>query len=289
MRAGSDNDLATIAWNGVRITIPACWETRVTAPCHLVFEDEYLPVLQLRWHRQAGHSRKEVEKMAAAFTGRDETAVADGAVAAEWRQLEERFQRIACSGNKTGTVTAGIFACPQCHTLFQFQIFSGDQPTVKSIVDCLANLSCHGHAEALWRIQDFSLSTPLSFRLTDYSFLAGLTRLAFAADSLTLETCKLTPADARLETQSLAEILLTLTAILDLTIHDDPERESCEGFRSPGIAGRMLLRLRRAKPYVRAKIRHDRPHNRLLAVVLAGSRPIPDTLLPTLIENYAII
>jgi hypothetical protein len=289
MRAVGEINLEEIGWNGVRMTIPACWETRVSAPCHLIFEDEFLPVLQLRWHRHSGHSRKEVKKMAAAFTDRDETAVASGAPAFEWRQLEERFQKVACSGNRDGTATAGIFGCPQCHTLFQFQIFSGDKATVESIGDCLATLSCHGHGETLWRLQDFSLNTPQSFRLTDYSFLAGLTRLAFAAGHLTLETCKLAPADARLNKQSLAEILLTLTAIPDLTLQADQERESCEGLRSPGIAGWMLLRLRRAKPFVRAKIWHDRSHNRLLAVVLTDSRPIPGTLLSTLAESYEVI
>jgi hypothetical protein len=289
MRAGSDNNLATIAWNGVRMTIPACWETRVSAPCHLIFEDEFLPVLQLRWHRHSGQSRKEVEKMAAAFTGRDETAVASGSPAFEWRQLEKRFQRVACSGNRDGTATAGIFGCPRCHTLFQFQIFSSGKATATSIGDCLATLACHGHAETLWRLQDFSLSTPQSFRLADYSFLAGLTRLAFTADHLNLETCKLAPADDRLNRQSLAEILLALTATPDLIIREHTERESCEGFRSPGIAGRMLLRLRRAKPFVQAKIWHDRSHNRLLAVVLTDSRPIPGTLLSTLAESYEVI
>lgn len=289
MLAVGELNLQEIAWNGVRMIIPACWETRVSAPYHLVFEDDFRPVLQLRWHRHSGHSRKEVEKMAAAFTDRDETAIVSGAPAFEWRQLEERFQRVACSGNRDGTITAGIFACPQCHTLFQFQIFAGDKPTVESIGDCLATLSCHGHAEVLWRIQDFSLSTPQSFRLTDYSFMAGLTRLAFAAGHLTLETCKLAPADARLNTQSLAEILLSLTAIPDLTTYVDTERKSCDGFRSPGIAGRMLLRLSRVKPFVQAKIWHDSLHNRLLAIVLTGSRPIPGSLLPTLAENYAIV
>lgn len=289
MATGSNKHLKSIGWNGVRMAIPASWETRVTESCQLVFEDEFQPILQLRWYRRAGHWPKELRKIAAAFPDRAETAVAKGVIDSLWLPLEERFQRVASSGSEDGTMTAGIFSCPQCHTLFQFQIHPGNTRTIESSVDCLATLSCHGHAETLWCIQDFSLSTPKPFQLTDYSFLAGLTRLALAADRLTLETCKLAPADVRLSRQSLGEILLALTAIPDLEIRDDAERESCEGSRSPGIAGRMLLRLRRAKPFVQAKIWHDRAHNRLLAVVLTGSRPIPDTLLPALAGNYAIV
>lgn len=288
MQAGGDKHTKMIGWNGVRIVIPARWETLVNAPCHLVFEDEFLPILQLRWDT-IRKSPKDLLQITAAFAERAETIIPAGELTPEWRLLEARFQILACSGDKEGTPTGGLFCCPHCHTLFQFQVFPNHTPVATLVSDCLATLSCHGHAEALWRIQDFSLITPQPFCFTDCSFMAGLTRLSFRAGHLTLDTCTLAPADVRLSRQSLAEMLLALTATPDLEIQETDNHQSIEGFRSPGLAGRMLLRMRRCKPYVRARIWHDLPHNRLLALVLTGSRPIPDDILPTLAGSYAIV
>lgn len=288
MQSGSSEHTTLIGWNGVRLTVPAMWETRVNAPCHLIFEDEFLPILQLRWDT-IHSSPKDLQQIAAAFAERAETVILAEELAPEWRQLKNKFQILTCSGDKEGTPTGGLFRCPQCHALFQFQVFPDHMPVTTLTSDCLATLSCHGHREALWRVQDFSLITPQSFGFTGSSFMAGLTRLSFRAGNLTLDTCTLAPADVRLSRQSLAEILLILTATPDLKIRNTENRQTCEGFRSPGIAGRTLLRLRRCKPYVRAKIWHDRPHNRLLALVLTGSRPIPGDILPTLARSYAII
>ncbi len=292
MRAGSSEHTRLIGWNGVRITIPACWETRVKEPRHLIFEDEFQPMLQLRWDTIRS-SPKDVQRIAAAFTERAETVILADALPPEWRRLEKKFQILACSGNREGTPTGGLFRCPQCHALFQFQVFPDHIPghvaVTTSASDCLTTLSCHGHPEPLWRIRDFSLIAPQPFCFTDSSFMAGLTRLSFRAGPLTLDTCTLAPADVRLSRQPLAEILLILTATPDLEIRESEDHQTCEGFRSPGIAGRILLRMRRCNPFVRAKIWHDRPHNRLLALVLTGSRPIPNDLLPTLAGNYAIV
>ncbi|KJR99924.1 MAG: hypothetical protein VR65_14805 [Desulfobulbaceae bacterium BRH_c16a] len=294
MQVGNSQHTRLIAWNGVRLVIPEFWETRVAAPCHLVFEEEFQPLLQLRWQKKTDNSPKNLQQIISAFSEQAETVIATGELTGQWLQHESKFEIFACSGDKNGTLSGGIFCCPKCHTLFQFQIFTDTQPVRRqasgnAIVNCLATLSCHGHREELWRIQDFSLSTPPAFSLTDYSFGAGLTRLSFHTHDLKLDTCKLAPADVRLSRQSLAEILLTLTAAPDLEIRESPDTESCEGFRTPGITSRVLLRMRRNKPFVRAGIRHDSTHNRLLALVITGSRPIPGDMLPTLAGNYAIV
>jgi hypothetical protein len=294
MQAGSDRYPKLIAWNGVRLFIPAVWESRVTAPCHLVFEAEFLPLLQLRWHKEPHHSPKDLQRIIAEFSASTTAVIAGDELAAEWRRFEARFQLLACSGDRDGAVTGGIFCCPQCQTIFQFQLLSGNaprdhEPMSQAVGDCLATLSCHGHREELWRIHDFSLITPPPFALTDYCFKAGLTSLSFDAQDLTLETCTLAPADVRLNRQSLAEILRTLAAVPDLDLRQDNDPESCEGFRSPGIANRAILRMRRRKPFIEARIRHDSARNRLLTLILSSARPIPATMLPALAGDYAIV
>ena len=293
-----------IAWNGVRLSIPNRWEPRVAAPCHLIFEAEFQPLLQLRWYRQSGQAGRsgrspaEAQRLAAALAKQNEMIGQKNAgcdLAAPWRQLESRFHILAFSASCEETPSGGVFSCPHCHTLFHFQVFpdkmaAGAMGSVgKAIAESLTTLSCHDHDEDLYRIQDFSLGLPPGFCLTDYAFAPGLTRLSFAAGQLRLEAARLAPADERLRRQSLAEILLAQAGVADLQIRETGEQNSCEGFRDPSIFRRLLLRLRRDRPFVRARISHDPSHNRLLSLILSGSRPLPAGLLPEIAEGYAIV
>jgi len=290
-----------IAWNGIRLSIPGHWEARVAAPCHLIFEADFQPLLQLRWYQPSGQSGKspaESQRLAAALARQGETigpqSVSNEASewADPWRQLESKFQVLAFSPGRERTPSGGAFSCPHCHTLFHFQTFPDKMAMGsmgKAIAEVLAALSCHDHDEDLYRIQDFSLGLPPGFHLADYSFAPGLTRLSFSAGKLRLQTARLAPADERLKQQSLAEILLAQTGVADLQIRETGERNSCEGFRDPGIFRRLLLRLRRDRPFVRARIGHDPSHNRLLSLILSGSRPLPVGLLSEIADNYAIV
>lgn len=292
----------TIAWNGIRLAVPRHWEGRVAAARHLVFESGFKPLLQLRWYQQGsqrGPSPGESQRLAAALAGQGEMIGPPcGNGAGDWhqlrRQLETRFHLLAMSPGREKVPPGGVFSCPGCQTIFHFQLFpdqhgKGDIGATGEAAACLATLSCHDHAEDLYRIQDFSLSLPPGFDLTDYSFAPGLTRLSFTAGGLQLQAGRLAPADERLQHQSLAAILLAQTGIPDLQLRETAEPDACEGFRQPTLFRRLLLRLRRDRPYVRARIGHDRLHNRLLTLILSGSRPLPAGLLPELAESYAII
>ena len=293
----------TLAWNGIRLSIPGHWEARVAAPCHLIFEAEFQPLLQLRWYQQSSKAPAESQRLAAALAKQGDMVEPKSAGSeksnwtAPWRQLESKFQVLAFSAGREKTPSGGAFSCPHCHTLVHFQTFpdktmdtTGDIGTIgKTIAEALATISCHDHDEDLYRIQDFSLSLPPGFRLMDYSFASGLTRLSFAAGQLRLTAARLAPADERLKHQSLAEILLAQTDVADLQIRDTGEENSCEGFRDPAIFRRLLLRLRRDRPFVRARIGHDPLHNRLLSLILSGSRPLPAGLLPEIAATYAIV
>lgn len=277
-----------IAWNGVRISIPDRWEPRVAGASYLIFEEDFQPLLQLRWYKQSSQSSKESQRLAAALAKEGETIGEKSKCSAPWRQLASKVQVLAFSAGRDGTPSGGVFSCPHCFTLFHFQVLADTMAMGSAIAETLHTLSCHDHEDDLWRIQDFSLSLPPGFHLTEYSFASGLTRLSFMAGKLRLDAARLAPADERLKQQSLDEILFTLTAVADLIVPEPKDQNSREGFRHPGIFNRLLLRLRRERPFVRAKITHDTVHNRLLSLILSGSRPLPAGLLPELAENYAI-
>jgi hypothetical protein len=143
------------------------------------------------------------------------------------------------------------------------------------------------HLDDLWRFQDFSLSLPPGFALVSHAFAPGLTRLSFTAGRLRLEVARLASAEERLKEQSMAEILTALSSVADLRFAATDDPNSCEGYRNPNFYQRFAERLRGGRPFVRARLSHV--GDRLLALVLSGSRPLPDGLLREIAEGYGIV
>jgi hypothetical protein len=275
-----------LAWNELQISLPATWEPRVAGLCHLIFEKDFQPRLQLRWQKNDYVAGAVLERITQELEDAQGSIHSAGQLAPEWLQVSEKFCARIRRDKASGALTGGVLYCRECFTIIHFQVFPDNDPSYREVMRCLATLSCHAE-ESLWRIDNFSLVTPPFFTLTDYTFAAGLTRLAFTDGDCSLQTCKLSPADIRLEEQNLTQILQTLTDIENLTLH---ETAGClEGSRIPGFVGKLLLRLRRKKPYVAANIRHDKSSNRLLALILSGNRPIPGTLLHTVSNRYEIV
>ncbi len=278
-----------IAWNGVSLRIPAAWDLRVSGLCHLVFEKDFEPQLQIRWEKPSRKNPQYLQNKLTGFNGQSTSIIPHADLPAKWQKLKEKFGWVNTYREAGGTIEGGICSCKSCNTVLLFQLLSRAPALPEEVGDCLESLSCHGHQETLWRVQDFSLITPPTFKLKDYTFGAGLTRLSFFSGVLFLQTCKLAPADTRLSQQSLEEILLALTGTSVMEVHNDEDKQYCEGYRSPSIAKQIVFRLRREKPFLLAKIWHDRVSNRLLAVVLSSKRPIPQTTAESLYKHYEIV
>lgn len=287
----SDNTTRTrlVAWNGLRFSPPATWEPRVVGSRHLVFEEDFQPRLQLRWQKKTKVTDEDLHRLAAGLAGPAGSVGLGAGLPDPWLAIDQNYQLFLSLQGGDEHVAGGVRFCRTCHTLLQFQVFHGNHRSRREVGRWLATLSCHGQQESLWRIQDFSLVTPTAFALTSFNFAAGLTRLSFVDRDLRLETCKLAPADIRLQNHSLAEILLTLCGAGDLVTWQDQGGESCQATRTPGIAGRVLLRLRRQRPFLRALIRHNNGANRILAVILSANRRIPPELFLSLCNRYEIV
>jgi hypothetical protein len=291
MQTIPDKEKRIIAWNGVQLYIPSEWEARVSGHRHLVFEKDFQPQLQIRWEKPAQQSSDYLQKRSLHFAEQMGSIIPDKEIPPQFQQVKDIFGRLTCYRNENGMFEGGILVCTDHHTLVLFQFFSAEPKLLTEVNDCLSRLSCLNHTarRMLWRIQDFSLTLPDSYILKDYTFGAGLTRLSFFKAELFLQICKLGPADTRLHDQSLEKILITLADTTNLELIPGEGDDSFEGFRTPTIPQQLLYRLRREKPFIRAKIWHDTAHNRLLAVVLSSNRPIPPTTLHEICRQYAIL
>lgn len=284
------NTFRQIGWNGVRLTIPCSWETHIGGRNHLIFEEDFSPILEIRWQKAV---KKSTAKSRAIFKRMKKTysTLHEKKIPMEWSFLTEKFH-VTCYGKqKDIPFDTGVCVCNNCKTLLFFQLSNQQNKTAQLLISSLKSLSCPCSAseQTFWSIQDFQLLLPSSFDLLDYSFGAGLTRISFRRSRLLLHTCKLAPADSRLSHQSLEEILENLADIPDLQMQLSEDGTICEGYRVPTITSQVFLRFKRKKPFIRAKIRHNTLRNRLLAVVLESIRPIPSEICQSISDNYEII
>ena len=288
MQAETGKNNRHIAWNGVCLDIPFAWDARVSGQRQLIFEKDFEPQLQIRWEKVGKDTPKALRRRLQQFAVQLGPLVEEDNFPVELQPIKDTFDLVTCFQKESGKIAGGIFLCPDGHTLLLFQLLAHDPTLLQEMNSCLTTLSCPSHSGSLWCIQDFSLTIPVSFTLKDYTFGAGLTRLSFTSSDLFLQTCKLGPADRRLEQQSLVEILSTLSDDKDLAIITEADN-SCSGYRNPTIPRQILFRLRRQKPFIRAKIWHDAGKNRLLAVVLSSNRPIPIAAIQNICSRYEIV
>ncbi|MGW8195790.1 MAG: hypothetical protein ACWGOX_16150 [Desulforhopalus sp.] len=275
-----------LAWNGLQLHVPAEWHLHVRGHRHLVFEEDFQPQVQIRWEREGSKITSRTESKLTTAISRLGPVLPE--LPAPWRRLPERFSHVTAYRQDSGQPGGLYCFCQECRTIFLVQLLSTSRNVADEIAHCLLALCCHQRHHTLWRIQDFSLCTPTSFSLTDYTFGAGLTRLSFSQGGLFLHTCRLAPADGRLNQQSLEGILLALAGTSELEVTSN-DTNLCHGFRSPSLGRQLFFRMRREKPFLWAKIWHDKVKNRLLAVLLASTRPIPEKTAATICKHYEIV
>ena len=197
-----------VAWNGMHLSCPEEWDVRVGGHRNLIFEEDFQPQMQLRWDKASGKSIFSHKNGLSVF--KDTLGAVMTEPPAPWRRLQQTFSHVAIYQDEHGAVGGGACLCPHCSTVLFFQLLNNDPAVNSSAADCFASLCCHPDQKNLWRVQDFSLMTPPSFKLTSYTFGAGLTRLSFRHKDLVLHTCRIAAADARLSSQTLEQILLTI-------------------------------------------------------------------------------
>ena len=282
--------LRQVGWNGIRLTVPGTWEVHLGGDNHLIFEEDFAPVLEIRWQKvrkRRGNQSLSILKR----IKKTVTALHELTLPSEWSFLKDRYD-VTCYGESDHLpFNTGVCICKQCQSLLLFQLSNRKKRTEPPLIKCMKSLSCQCAPDEtnFWALQDFQLQLPSGYSLIDYSFAPGLTRISFRGPHCILHTCKLGPADARLAIQPLDEILRSLADVPDLPVQFGDDGKFCKGYRAPAIGRQLTLRFKRKKPFIRAEISHIITSNRLLAIVLESLRPIPVETSQSICSNYEII
>lgn len=264
----------TIGWNEIRIQVPVQWETIVTDKRHLIFEEDFNPVFQIRWKRIGPLNPLKWNEKSDQWWQQLGVTSQETELPSELTHLNDKFTQTRYYRGKQPMESGGLCYCSQCQTLFFFQQLNSKSGMWKKTAEVLSTLTCHGMPKTLWQIQDFSLTTPTTYTLTDYTFKAGLTRLSFEGNNYNMQICRLAQASHRLNSQSLENLLFTLVGTRQLEVELSPDQQECTGSRAPSVTKQILFRMKKEKPFIETKIWRVPEHDRILACVASSTRPI---------------
>ncbi len=288
---GTSDTWRNIGWNTITLSCPARWEAIISGKTHLLFEENFRPVFELRWQEEKRHTQKSINatlRKIAADTG----LLVQDSLPPHWIKLREKYAIRLLADTDSEELKAAILICKECGTTLLLTFFY-DLATKHhwDLIRVLSSISCHeknNTEKILWAIQDFQILLPRSFTLSGHNFGAGLTRLSFIDSGLTMHLCRLAGASQRLQTSS----MLTLMNLLgDLNIPEEeiqPLESSVSHCSHPSILQQIRSRIKRKPPFHWVILRHHPEHDRLSGLFFFDKKPIPDKMITTILDSYEI-
>lgn len=276
-------------WNGLRLQCPQAWDVIVTGYHHLLFEDNFRPVLELRWHVSQGDITSATKTILRNLQ-KDSGLFPAKSLPASWQPLSERYSIHLLLTGKEKDSRAALLTCKECGTSLLFYFFDALPSTHTDVTALFTSVCCHkeGKGKAMWAIQDFRFLLPESYKLDTYNFGAGLTRISFTYGSLILHICRLAPASQRLQSTDIVQLLMILGDV-EIAREEVTQTESMVSHsRHPAIHKQILDRFKRKLPFHEMVLRHHRECDRLTGLFMLDKRPIPNNSAEEILDSYEI-
>ena len=294
-----------IGWNNIQLELPSGWETIVSGDRNLLIEQNFKPLIDLRWEKDnSGRDLSDVFLSIQNVLGKRSGCPVDKVdVPDELARLASQTGCIAFSWAATAgpqcqdseqKINGVLWRCPDCDTIVIGQLYNHPTIGLNALVSALASIRCHqddadASDSSYWSIQDIKLTLPASCRMSAHSFQAGLTRLTFQENDMQLHFCRLAPARQRLQQGPISQLLTNLLGKDSeyQGLHESSHLYEC--ISSPPLTQQMLKRLKRQHPFRWGRIWHDEGSNRLLSVIAESSHPIDLEKVHRLCDKYEII
>lgn len=283
--------LRELSWNGIRLRYPNRWEASISAATHILFEDDFHPVLEVRWQKKEKKERQsdtaKLQKIAKE-SGLETLEL----LPPHWKKLNKQYG-LKLLGDRGGAeAKAAILLCKECGCTILLYFFDSISNRYQSALNCLlSSIRCHdstGSKTSLWAVQDFQVTLPKTFVLSGHNFGAGLTRLSFTDSGLTMHLCRLAGASERLRSASMCDLINLLGDLNiskeELNISGNTQSHNA----SPSILQQIRMRLKRKLPFHRVSLRHHPESDRLTGLFFFDKKPIPEDLSNTILNSYEI-
>ena len=284
-----DSQWRNIGWNDLEFQCPARWDVIVSGERHLLLEENFQPVLELRYHDNKEKAAR-IENQILRNLQKENGLFPHKSIPFSWQPLSKHFSLYLLLQEKESPPRAALLCCKECGTTLLFYFFKTLAANHPDITTLFSSLCCHNakNEQTLWEIQDFKLRLPKRFQLNSYTFAAGMTRLSFQDGSLTAHICRLAPASQRLQSTTLSQLLQVLG---DVEIPEEDiiqTEEMVTHSRHPPIYQQILDRFKRKLPFHEIILRHHPKSDRLSGLFVFDKKPISRKSVTRIIDSYEI-
>lgn len=202
-RMRPDTTTQYLAWNGLRVTVPAAWQPVGLGLRHVCLADADGPAFECKWRPGAGRAGLEAALRALTPKGR---ARAAETLPATWLDALADFELMPLSWSRDGQggLGAALFH-PETGTAAVFQAFGGpqgpDAARVAEVAAVLSGWSLDRPGPPEFHLYGLALTAPDGYALASFSFDPGRFVLGFAAPRRRLDLVRLAPASVLLARQ----------------------------------------------------------------------------------------
>lgn len=291
------NHWKEIAWCGVRFKTPVDWHLSRIGSRYLTLEDEFGPVMEIKWARVKGNFSKKahLKRLAALQKKQVRKSIQPKPASTRWQSVLSGFETGEFSWQAGAIHGQGlILFCPACRnaTLIQFfQKQSEKQDPVATQV--LSTFRDHrSDGQVLWAAYDIRALVPEIFQLKRYRFEAGQYELEFGNGSEHIILYRWAPASVLLRRQNLVQFAKTVAGFgrTEPVAGRIAGCQTVEWSASPATAWqRWLSRFKRKASYYWLGLWHLEAKNRILGVRAEGKKPLDTELLNSIFTHYESI
>ncbi|HSM89093.1 MAG TPA: hypothetical protein VLT56_03640 [Desulfobacterales bacterium] len=285
-----------IAWNGIRLVVPAAWEPGRIGPRHLMIESDAGPAMEIKWGPVKGRfSRRAHLRRLSKLTRARGAALREWAPPQGWLQALTRFECTGFAWEAGPEAAVGaILYCPACRTASVIQFFQppGRRGAAGQAVAVLASLQDHrDDGRVAWAVYDIRALLPSGFALVRHRFEAGRFFLEFRDRRRTIGLFRWAPAAVLLRDRDLGRFAETVAGLDGMefratAVEDQPEVEGRA--RTDGCARRLASSLG-LRPVRAACIWHVPARNRILGIVVEGRFALDPAVMETVRGGYGLV
>ena len=291
------NQWKEIAWYGVRFKIPADWQLGQIGIRYLLIEDEFGPVMEIKWAPVKGKfsHQAHLKRLTSLQKKQIRKSVKPEPVSSEWKTALTDFDASEFSWESDSTHGRGVLLfCPTCRNASLIQFFHKDPPPNNSVASNVLN-SFRDHrtdGQILWSTYDIRALVPETFELKHHRFEAGRYELDFADGSQHIILHRWALASVLLSKQDLVQFARTVAGF-SKTEPVAGKMDGCDTVEwsvSPASNwGRWLSRYKGKASYHWLGLWHLEARNRILGVRAEGKKPLDTELLDRICTHYESI
>ena len=287
MPAASSLSLQDISWNGVYFQVPDIWEPVAVFTNYLLFEENYQPVLELKWQQIRGSFSVERILKQLRRSGSKKDSIEPQPVPLQWQQILQPFNCYCFTWQGETNSGFGLLRhCPTCNLTILLQFYTDSPQKDPACLHFLQTLRCHRQTDnQVWAIFDIEFSLPGDAVLLSQEFHTGRYAINFSRGNLLFSLLRFKPAKVLLNDNGLTGFGRRLLCHGEQLLPGSTEdTASWKKQGNSWLRFRAKLRRRQADHFL--QLHSIAEKNVILGVQAQSNQTIDSRIMQTILNSY---